>query len=129
MVSRFSSSATSSHFRMAQNTIAVQRFDIPKTLASTAENQKESEKVNAIDPTNAAAKMLHILVLVISPSFAMILRASMVMVQNRKRMVKLLERLSMALISRATLAVFPKANRAKMRPIIWNVGAPGGCPI
>ena len=114
---------------MAQKTIAVHRYDIPKTLASTAENQKESEKVNAIEPTNPAAKMVHILALVISPSFMMSFLASRVMVQKRKRMVKLLERLSMALINTATFAVFPKANKAKMRPISWNVGAPGGCPI
>ena len=39
------SSATASHFRMAQKTMAVKKLDMAYTSASTAENQAESLKV------------------------------------------------------------------------------------
>ncbi len=48
------SSATVSHLRIAQKLIAVNVADMAYTSPSDAENQKESEKVKASEPTKAA---------------------------------------------------------------------------
>ena len=53
-LSAYFSSATFSHLRIAQKTSAVKNADEAKTIASSAENQKESEKPYAIYPTRPA---------------------------------------------------------------------------
>src|SRR5690554_6656057 len=50
-------SATFSHFRIAQNTTAVNKEDRPYTSASTAENQNVSVNAYAEAPTRPAAKI------------------------------------------------------------------------
>jgi hypothetical protein len=65
---------------------------------------------------------------VIKPSLIMIFLASMVMLQNKKRIVKLLERADMVFTILATKVWSPKAKRLKNLPNIWNNGAPGGWP-
>ena len=61
-----------------------------------------------------------------SPSFIQILRAIIVMLQNKKVMVSPLQIADMALTIMATLVTSPAANRVKKRAINWNKGAPGG---
>src|SRR5690606_28835619 len=84
-------SACASHFRIAQNTTAVQREDMAYTSVSTAENQNVSEKVYANAPTNPAPMIWNYWAVVISGSLASIFFANAVMVQNKKVMVRALE--------------------------------------
>ena len=63
-LSAYFSSATFSHLRMAQKTRAVKNPEDANTIASTAENQKESENQYAIEPTIPAAITAIILPLV-----------------------------------------------------------------
>ena len=52
---------------------------------------------------------------------------SIVIVQNKKRIVNALHNADMKFIIQATLVVFPKLRFAKKFAIITNKGAPGGC--
>src|SRR5580692_12328046 len=74
---------------MAQKAMEMNNGVTPNTMASSAENQKESEKVKANAPT-APAPMMAIICSkeTISPFGTTSLFARWVIVQNRKRMVK-----------------------------------------
>lgn len=65
---------------------------------------------------------------IFSSSLTIILRAMCVIVQNKNKMVKALDRADKALIIIATLAVLLPAKSEKKRANIKNSGAPGGCP-
>ena len=84
------------------------------TSPSTAENQNESVKVKAKAPTIALAKMALALLFVISPPVNFF--ASIVIDQNKNKIVKLLDKADIRLIIYATKAVLPKANKLKKRP-------------
>ena len=115
---------------MAQITTEVQKYDMANTLASTAENQKESVKVNVIAPTKPAARIVHMFSCVISsPGLISIFLAIIVMIQNRNRITKALLSTETILIITAALLVSPNAKSERKRAISWKVGAPGGCPI
>src|SRR5512140_484271 len=87
----YSSSAASSHFRIAQNTAAVNNEELEYTSPSTAENQNESENVNARAPvTPAEITAINLPVVNCDSSFMMIFLARCVIVQNRKRIVNAL---------------------------------------
>ena len=103
---------------MAQNVMAVISDDIAYTSPSTALNQNESVKVYANAPIADAANTAQF-----SPQ---IFCASIEIVQNRNKIVKLEQRHDMMFIIIATLVTSPKANKVKKRPMSWKVGAPGG---
>src|ERR1700712_4348043 len=82
------SSALASHFKMAQNTMAVQSDDKANTMVSTAENQKVSVKVKASAPISPANMISDVCDRPTSPTFLSIsFLASAVMVQKRNIMV------------------------------------------
>src|ERR1051326_2070542 len=118
--------SSASQRRMAQNTSAVKKDDMAYTSLSTAENQNESEKQYAIEPTRPVPMMAHMRPSVSScPIARMSLRPSRVSDQNMKRMVPALARADMVLSREATVAGL-LANREKRRPMSMKVGAPGG---
>src|SRR5258706_9192457 len=86
------SSSMTSHFKIPQTTKAVKKDDMAYTSASTAENQNESEKVYANEPTKPAPISSQVLSGVNSFSRVMpiILRPKRVMDQNKKRIVNAL---------------------------------------
>ena len=110
------SSATLSHLRMAQKVMAVKNDDMAYTSPSPAENQNESEKVKAREPTSPLPSMAYMLASDISRSRGTSFRPSMVMVQKRNNIVKLLLSADMTLTIMATLAVSPNAKREKNLP-------------
>jgi len=55
-------------------------------------------------------------------------RTSLVMVQNRNRIVKALAKAESMFTIMATFEVSPPAKRVKKRPRSMKNGAPGGCP-
>src|SRR5580700_5134623 len=80
-------SACSSHFPIAQNAMEIKRGETPKTMPSTAENQKESEKVKASAPTAPAPMMAMVFSKLIgSYFFTSNFFASRVVVQKRNKM-------------------------------------------
>src|SRR6478609_9001191 len=83
------SSATRSHFKADQNTIAVKKELIAYTSPSTALYQNESVNVPASAPTIPVAIILHCCMLVNSfVSGATIFLAKCVIVQNKNKIVK-----------------------------------------
>src|SRR5580658_7424400 len=79
-------SASSSHFPSPQNAMEMNSGETPNTMPSTAENQKESEKVKARAPTAPAPMMAMVFSrLTGSPFVTSSFLASRVIVQNRKR--------------------------------------------
>ena len=119
------SSATFSHFNIAQKTTAVKSEDVPYTSPSTAENQKVSEKAYAIAPTSPLAKTAIICPLVISLFVEINFFARCVIVQKRNMIVKALARADRAFIILAASTLLP-ANKVATRAIIICKGAPGG---
>ena len=110
---------------MAQKTAAVNKDDIAYTSPSTAENQNESEKVNARAPTNPAPQIaIEFDEERASPLFSIILLPKWVMVQNRKRIVNAEQRALMAFTIIAALSGW--ANNVKNLPKSWKTGFPGG---
>src|SRR4051812_44980186 len=94
MSQRFASASSSitSHFNMAHTTKAVNSDDMPYTSPSTAENQAESENVQANAPTMPAPINTQILSIVSSSGLLtfMSLRPKSVIDQNRKSIVNAL---------------------------------------
>ena len=125
----FSSSDTaSSHFNIAQKTMAVKKEDKAYTSPSTALYQKESEKQYAKAPTTPAAIMPKVCSPVTTALvFKAILLAKCVILQNKNKMVKPLLR---ALIRFTPVAACLGSNGIiNNRPINTKSGAPGGCGI
>src|SRR5690606_2548674 len=126
------SSARTSHFKIAQNTTAVQSDDIAYTSASTAENQNVSVKAYASAPTAPEAIIINICN-VLSAAFRSLptntLRASAVIVQNRKRMVKPLQTAEPTFIQNAIFVGSPSARFENTFSTIKKSGAPGWCTI
>ena len=121
-------SASLSHFRMAQNTMAVNKDDMLYTSASTALNQNESLQVYARAPTTPLPITAMILPMVSSSSPFRVasFRPICVMLQNRNRMVNELHKALNAFTAMGTLSGETKA--LAMRASIMNKGAPGGWP-
>ena len=86
------SSATISHLRIAQNTMAVKNDDEAYTSPSTAENQNESENVYAKAPTIPLPNIVRIVHVLISfsPLWFQIFLPKAVIVQKRNKMVNAL---------------------------------------
>ena len=122
------SSSTSSHLNAAQTTIAVKKEDIAYTSASTAENQKLSEKVYTKAPINPDNNRMILSDLVNeSKVLFKILRPIRTMVQCKNKMVKALDTTDIIFTQKATRLTSPRANKENMRPINKKSGAPGGC--
>ena len=86
------------------------------TSPSTAENQKESEKVYVNAPTNPLPKMAYILFFSFSSLLANIFLPKAVMVQKRNKMVKELQSADIIFTATATSLVAGLANRVKILP-------------
>src|SRR4026207_1148825 len=97
-------SATCSHLRIAQNTMAVKKDDIAYTSPSTAENQNESAKPLANAPTIPAPINTIISAVLISSSlFPIIFLPSAVTVQNKNKLVNADDIPARKLTDKATL--------------------------
>ena len=121
------SSATFSHFKMAQNTSAVNNEDNAYTSPSTAENQKLSLNVYANAPTAPAPMTAQRSAVLASPEgSAIIFFAKCVMLQKRNKMVNELLRAESELAK--TAAVSGVAKIIKKRARSMKKGAPGGWP-
>ena len=118
---------SSSQRKPSQNNSAINNDAIAYTSASTALDQKLSEKANAREPTNEPPNMTIALFLSISVYWEMIFRSSMVEDQNINKMVNALENTDNMFTIKATVSLLV-ANIAKKAPRIWNNGAPGGWP-
>ena len=124
------SSAHSSHLRIDQKTIAVKREDVAYTSPSTAENQNESEKVNANSPTKPVPIMEIISeVEILSSDETIIFFARWVIVQKRNNMVKALAKADKAFAIKATLDTSLPASKVNNLVRIIKIAQPGGCPI
>ena len=122
------SSSTSSHLNAAQTTMAVKKEDIAYTSASTAENQKLSEKVYTKAPINPDNNRIMLSDLVNeSKVLFKILRPMRTIVQCKNKMVKALDTTDIIFTQKATRLTSPRANNENMRPINKKSGAPGGC--
>ena len=123
-------SARFSHFRMSQNTSAVQNEENAYTSPSTAENQKVSLHAYMSAPHIPDANITVIFSGLISCASSLTIRrfTRWVMVQNRSNMVAALSSPDMALTISATLVTSPNAKLAKNRAASMNMGLPGGCP-
>src|SRR4051794_22167565 len=125
------SSATFSHLRIDQNTIAVKKELIAYTSPSTALYQNESVNVPASAPTTPAAITPHICVLVNAFELlgCTIFRAKCVMVQNKNKIVNPLARALITFTAFAAVAPLSPNKTIKILPSKTNKGAPGGCGI
>ena len=116
-------SATFSHFKMAQNTRAVNRLESAYTSPSTALNQNESLKVYANAPMTPEPNTANMDPPLGSSSPDNLL-AKWVMLQNRKRMVN--ELLNTDKLLAASAAVSGPIGIIKKRANSMKNGAPGG---
>ena len=107
----------SSHLRPSQNSIAIIIVAIAYTSASTALNQKLSEKVKHNDPKKEEPSIRVALCLLISLSTDLIFFPIIVMVRNRKKIVKALAITDIMFIVKAILS-FSDANIEKKAPSI-----------
>ena len=122
------SSSTSSHLNAAQTTMAVKKEDIAYTSASTAENQKLSEKVYTKAPINPDNKSIMLSGLVKeSKVLFKIFRPMRTIVQCKNKIVRALDTTDIIFTQKATRLTSPRANKENMRPINKKRGAPGGC--
>ena len=127
------SSAVCSHFKIAQNTIAVKNELIAYTSPSTALNQNESVKVYAKAPMMPApiiptsCRLVSSLLFLRSPKA--IRRAKCVIVQNKNKMVKPLASALITFTALAAVIGLSPNNTINTLPINTNSGAPGGWGI
>ena len=122
------SSSTNSHLNAAQTTMAVKKDDIAYTSASTAENQKLSEKVYTKAPINPDNKSIMLSGLVNeSKVLFKIFRPMRTIVQCKNKIVRALDTTDIIFTQKATRLTSPRANKENMRPINKKRGAPGGC--
>ena len=126
MIPSACSSVTScSHFKIAQNTIAVKKEEHAYTSPSTALYQKESEKQYAKAPTAPAAIIAKMLLLLsVPPFFKISFRAKWVIDQNKKSIVNPLAKALM--VFTPTAALCASNGSVKILPINTKSGAPGG---
>ena len=122
------SSASSSHFSIAQKTNPSISEDRAYSSASTAENQKLSVKVYAREPIIPLPIITGICFASRTLFLVMTLRTRCVMVQKRNIIAKALVTAEALLSISGTLVLSPPANKAAILLIIRNNGAPGGCP-
>lgn len=118
---------SSSQRKASQNNKAINKEAIAYTSASTALAQKLSEKVKASEPTIELPKTTMALFLSNSVYDDIIFLNNIEDDQNINNMVKALENTEVMLTIKAMFSLL-KANMEKNAPIIWNKGAPGGCP-
>ena len=119
------SSASFSHFNIAQNTAAVKRDDKAYTSPSVALNQNESENVYASAPTAPDPKIAHLSAEVgsfVNPPEKR--RARCVILQNKKRIVNELLNADNELAAKAAHSGVANTIRPRAKSI--NKGAPGG---
>ena len=120
-------SASSSHFKMAQKTAAVNKLLMAYTSPSTAENQNESENVYAKPPMIPLPKTAQIFPVSVGfPKGETIFLARRVILQNKNKMVNELHKPLITLTHIAALAGSPKESIDKKRAINKKKGAPGG---
>ena len=105
--------------------MAINNDAIAYTSASTALDQKLSEKVKAKDPTKELPSTTIALLLSISVYCETIFFSNRVEDQNINKIVKALENTDNIFTIKATDSLLV-ANIAKKAPKIWNNGAPGG---
>lgn len=118
--------ATFSHLRIHQKVSVVKKLEEAYTSASTAENQKVSEKVNVNAPTAPAPIMASVCQLSkASPALTIIFLAKWVIVQNINITVSALVTAETMFTQKATL-LGSDAIRLNTLPIIRKSGAPGG---
>src|SRR5438093_452680 len=122
------SSATVSHLKIAQKTIAVKNEELAYTSPSTAENQNESLNVYAKAPTRPAP-MTAINWEEVDSAFPItIFLARAVMVQKRNKIVNALISAERTFTIIGCIFTLSPPNKIKILPSIRNKGAPGGCP-
>ena len=118
---------------MHQKVMAVKNDDIAYTSPSTAENQKESEKVYVRDPITPAAKIAIILKgsSSLSDLLLYIFLPKAVIVQKRNKIENDEHKAESTLTAAAICSVAPvkvSETKANILAIILHKGAPGGCP-
>jgi hypothetical protein len=115
-----------SHFKIHQKVSVVKKLDEAYTSASTAENQKVSEKFKVNAPTIPENMIAIDCQPSASPLFTNIFFARCVIVQNINMTVKALVTAETIFTQKATLVTSSPAIKEKTLPIIKKSGAPGG---